>query len=957
MTPRKAKEMLGLYFGGEAVNAFDPLWPETMLGVAPGVDREEVIAALRQRLTQLAEHPLADDDDAHLFARVLRSVAAQMIDGPGADWSAELEAELDAPNLRGPVPLVGGDERADRVVARLPREPITPEAERTFRKQARAIVATAGASPRTFAQLYALAEADGLSPAVVERFLSELVTPVESEPGGGGGAGAPARSRITTISGHGYTYATERDRSSQGLWIAAGAVVTLAIVAFSIFAIVAITNKQSAPPTPPTPVPPVTPTPAPGPDGVNSADPSSATPNTPTPPTNPRRNPSTADGPPDGRVFARTLSDALKPEVSAVQRERTILAGIATMRRWWPRIDPASRVAAVQFIVAGAVDLSQNESSREALINTLRAVPVDPSVPAAVWHTTASTGLAAVLSRERELPAPVLQACKDILAATAGQASLTRRSGSTFDESAADTLLIVAPTLLRNADQPASVTQAQADHWLTALRAATGVGGSADDAARRTDSAILDTVERLLTSAPNASANRSVFDFSSALLAQARFREGDAGRDRVLAWFADPRLSSIDLHLITAAVATRSAAAGIESTMVLSPASTQADRDDMRAKYAEAWSRATANSSGGSGGTNGDWYDASRSALAAAGTATGDLEQLAAAATLARLSQTASLRSRGLPGPVPTGEAVPSTTPSPFRATFTPEGGGGDGEWARRFLAESRTATARLSRIAEFEQLGGAGPIDCEVLAEAAMLSTGETRAAAQRAALKRVDDPTMVNAVLETLPKVKRSANTGEFLGKFTLAGALPPTSERWGVHFRKALVERLLTLLAFTNTTIAADRASVVLAESWSTIAGTTVSASGAVEVAEIDGPTESVAAASRAYTAIITQVRQQVPAPTALIHPDTIDRARAGRLLVARGLPQAFAANQVSAVEALAVLVAAERPAAVDQCRALITGLNLERAASRSVAAQIRATEATALRLWALRLGEPL
>ena len=176
--------------------------------------------------------------------------------------------------------------------------------------------------------------------------------------------------------------------------------------------------------------------------------------------------------------------------------------------------------------------------------------------------------------------------------------------------------------------------------------------------------------------------------------------------------------------------------------------------------------------------------------------------------------------------------------------------------------------------------------------------------------------------------------------------------TSDRWYFHFRKALVERLLTLLAFSNATVAADRVSAALAEAWNTVAG-----GPAGDVPEVDGPTESVAAAVRAFSALTTQVRQQVPGPTALINPDALERSHAGRVLVARGLPQAFAANQVSAVEALAVLTAAERPAAADQCRSAVAEMNAERAVVRSVAAQIRVVEAAALRLWAIRLGDPL
>jgi hypothetical protein len=929
MTPRKAKELLGHYFGQAAVNAFDPLWPETMVGVAPGAHREEVLAALRVRLGALAEHP--HDEDAHLMSRILRSVAAQMIDGPGAEWSSELETELDPPS---PPLLLDQDHRGDEpIVARFPAEPIVSQDERIFRRQARAMVAASGASPRTITQLYALAEADGLQPAVVDRFLAELITPVESdEP-----RSLSSRSERMSSAGA-YGLESGRQSGTQGIWIAVGAVVTIAIVAFSVFAIIAITKKQNTPAIAP-----------PGPTAPASHDPPADPPQqTAVAPRSPRTLP-TADGPPDGRVFTRELLDALHPNVAPTQRERKILAGIETLRKWWPRIDPASRVAAVQSIAAGAVEMSQNEASSKTLLAALRAPPADPASPASIWHTTATAGLVAVLSRERELPPTVQQACKELLAAATGDAPSARRSGSTFDEAAVESLQALPLQLLKKTDQPSTVTRAQADHWLTALKAATGLGGSSDDAARRTDAVVLDTVERLLTSAPDASDNRTIFEFASALLAQARFRDGDAGRDRVLAWFADSRLTTGDLHLITAAVATKSAAAGVEPTMVLSAGATQADRDELRQRYAEAWSRTANANRAGSGGANADWYEAARAANTQAGQATGDIEQLNAAAALATLNRAASLRSRGLPAAVvPRADQTGSAT---FKSGFSISVAG-DGEWARRFLAESRTSAARLGRIAEFEQIASPGPVDCEVLAEAALLATGETRATAQKVALKRTEVPAMVNAVLETLPKVKRSANAGEFLGQFSLAGTLPPSNDRWTFHFRRALVERLLTLLAAANSTVAADRAAAVLAESWGTVAGNSSS-----EISDIDGPTESVNAAARAYTMLISQIRQQVPGPTALIHPDALDNTRAGRLLVAHGLPQAFAANQVSAVEALAVIVAAERPASVDQCRALLAALSQDRTVARSVAAQIRAAEAAALKLWALRLGEPL
>ncbi len=923
MTPRKAKELIANYFGQEALNGFDPLWPETMVGVAPGAPRDEVLASLRLRLEKLAEHPA--DADAHLLARVLRSIAAQMIEGPGAEWTPELEGALDP----APSPSVMRAGPSAPAASRFPHEPIASQAERAFRKQARALVATAGASPRTIAQLYALAEADGLPSEAVDRFLAELVVPVEPDSN-------PERFSPRHPAGSArseYAFSPRVDRGRQRLWMAAGAVVTIGIVAVSIVAIVAITNRQR------TPAPQAAPQPASPVKAGPNETPVNEAPAHPSPPA--------VEGPPDGRIFARELVDALGRSVPAAERERTILAGIETLRKWWPRIDPGTRVAVVQAIAAGGVDLARADETRGSFLRTLQSKPADPASPAAVWHVTATAGLAAVLSRERELPATVQQVCREVLAEATRDQRAGRRSSSTFDEAAVDALQSLPPLLLVDADQPSTVTRAQADHWLTALRSATGLGGTADDAVRRNDAVVLDTVERLLTSARDASQSRAVFEFASVLLGQVRFREGDAGRDRVLSWLADTRFSNGDIHLITAAVATKSSAAGVEATMVLSAGATQAERDDLRARYAEAWSRAANAARAGGGGANADWFEAARAAVGRADQATGDLEQLDSASEMATLSQAASLRSRGLPAPVVVRTSPPSG--SLFVLSFKVAE---DGEWARRFLSESRTAAARLGRIAEFEQAPAPGSVDCEVLAEAALLSSGETRAAAQKAALKRIDHPAMVNAVLEVLPKIKQSSNAGEFLGQFTLAGALPVGNDRWAIHFRRALVERLLTLLAASNSTVAADRAAAVLAESW-----TTVSGEAAGEVSDADGPVESVSAAARAYAAFLMQIRQQIPSPTALIHPDALDRARAGRLLVAHGLPQAFAANQVSAVEALAVIVAAERPAAADQCRSLLTVLSQNRNVARSVAAQIRATEEVALRLWALRLGEPL
>ncbi|MFT3684833.1 MAG: hypothetical protein QM783_07875 [Phycisphaerales bacterium] len=449
MTPRKAKKLLEQFFGPQAATMFDPLWPETMLGVAPGAGRDEVMVALRHRLTTMALHGDGPSDDGMVMARVLRSVAAQMVDGPGAEWTEDLESELGAPQLRlsladAAEPLQEPAE-SDRFVAPVP--PVISESERVFRRQARAMVATHGASAGTVARLHALAQADGLPASVVQSFLDELVTPAEREPG------EPTSTGYSSVNASGWSgssgvdvFGSSGERSgNSNLLIAVGAVVTLAVVAFSIFAAVAIINKREHPATPPNPPLPNPPTQQQTGTKSNSTQ-GEPQQNTPAPPV--KQAPPTADGPPDGRVFVRTISDALRTQGPSPQKERVVIEAIETLRRWWPRIDGASRVAAVQFISQGAVDLSQSDGSRDALVAAIKRAPTDPTAAGAVWHSTATAGLCAVLSRERELPPSLLDAARERLAELTGQGIASRRGPTTFDEAAVNALLVLPPTLL-----------------------------------------------------------------------------------------------------------------------------------------------------------------------------------------------------------------------------------------------------------------------------------------------------------------------------------------------------------------------------------------------------------------------------------------------------------------------------------------------------------------------------
>ncbi len=104
-------------------------------------------------------------------------------------------------------------------------------------------------------------------------------------------------------------------------------------------------------------------------------------------------------------------------------------------------------------------------------------------------------------------------------------------------------------------------------------------------------------------------------------------------------------------------------------------------------------------------------------------------------------------------------------------------------------------------------------------------------------------------------------------------------------------------------------------------------------------------------RAWRAAAEAVTPNDYAPIPL---DVIDRRRQGRVRLAQGPVQAFAAQQVTTAELMAYVVSAEHPRLAAQAKSIVDGMADERRQSKHIFEQMIYAERAMLRLWQLRIA---
>lgn len=650
------------------------------------------------------------------------------------------------------------------------------------------------------------------------------------------------------------------------------------------------------------------------------------------------------------------------PEAAIPQLESTL----RQLADWWPRYDPAVLRACNDAVVDVVFAFSSHSGQLSAAVESISApslVVAAPSGtaqsprprlhPAEVWPAIWSAGMLSRLSRERDVPTSVVTAVADALDARLGA---SRSIDPTFESGAIAALRRLPPLLLtdrearttpRESAGGASGSTEAIKRWIEAGQ----VLGS-DEAAQERLLAL--GLEQVLTACREPGEDLGVFEAIGELVRAIKWRKGSPARARLLDWFRDSRISEADLRVVTATLASSSAAEGIDSTHVLSINSGEADRARLRAAYADAWGIEAA----GRDRASDDWVAQAKASLSAEVPAD-PMELLRGTAALARLNEAARLLWRGEDSTAESllRDAAQSERIGPMAVQPTPNtviaqrsGGGPAGSWAERFLAAERSIPARLELIAELDRRGR--PIDltdASLLAREAVIGSPiQVRYAAAKLVGLWADEPALVHAVLDELPGAPRTAALGELIERMTRQRLPRVTDAAWEISARRAMVERLLGMLALGSGESSSETYAELIADSY-------LRASGQEPGRGAGAAAEGAAKGAESLWAMLrAEAEAAAPVENAPIPLDQIDRRRLGRLSLAAGPVQAFAAQQVSIAEAAAFIVVGERPTSARVVSGVIDAMHADRRAAGHVFEQLHATELALLKLWMIRFG---
>ncbi|HHN77124.1 MAG TPA: hypothetical protein ENK11_00415, partial [Phycisphaerales bacterium] len=475
---------------------------------------------------------------------------------------------------------------------------------------------------------------------------------------------------------------------------------------------------------------------------------------------------------------------AIDPE-AATDTFRTAIDALSTR---WTAFSPVDRLAAREQIIGFIYRIAGRSDTIDRAMSVIEAgaTAADPtadpdSIRRAVW----SVGMLVRLRREQNLPGSIMRRIDSTLLELGGTGLAP--SASTFRAGAVAALRSIAAALSR----PPLTDESRAGwaEWPGIVHAAAEGDGALEE------SLLINALEGLLH---QREAGGALDEVVSGIVAAMNWRPGSAARVWLIRAFDDRSIDADDLHVVTLALATVSKAEGVDHSMVLPRGASEYDRRRLRDVYNERWKIADAS----------DRSDTAAAFTAAAREALlhepspgrDDAEKLASVVRYARLNaageslwrariDTASVLLDTLDDPIDA--VLGSDTRSDTSALFTPD----TGTWAETYLAEGSHIPRRLALLDKLSaRQGRLGPMEAEVLVtEALRGSPRQVRDKAAGVAELFMDQPTIVNAVLEALPLMPRTQRNAKIV---ELAAGVPlPTVESpdWPVRARRAVVERL--------------------------------------------------------------------------------------------------------------------------------------------------------------------
>lgn len=952
--------------------------PFALLGLVPGdCDDDAVLNALDQQIERVAAHPECDTPEADEVRLALHAAAAQLLDPVVRRHLVAKWTGASPPPLAASSAAPGGQPHAHSARG-LPRHAPSPRPTRHATPSGAAGSAQAlkllehdailtlglfgGWNQRSLRRLVSLANARGCTNEQVAEALRNISShrrPAKTA------AKRPssrprARPRVAEAGAPSPALGFQVEPSDPSQSLLRNAMILGAVALAGLFAAVLIiiwltsgtatggkaTRGGGGTIAPP----PVVSGPGPA-TGALSAP--LATAPSPGAPAKPLPKPLTSSG--DVASIGRDIAACVEAtQVDPAEAEAKLERVLEVLAANWARLPRDRLIAAhdsiVEFLYRSATSPDLPVRVVEAIARTskvaggarLEAEGVLPSI----W----SAGMLVRLSRERDLSALTKAAIESgVAAALSGSGVLSEQ---TFEAGAGAALAAMPQRLTAGAGRgaPSAGDVAAWERWAQGVDAFAGP----DSAARQR--LLLAGMEVLLVDGPEPNVNQGAGDVIAMLVMRLTWRAEDESRRWLLKWFDDRRMTAADLHAVTSVLATRSSAEGIDITMVLSTSAADRTRADLRDRYATVW--------GVQSQVNRDeltatWIAAAKAAIERSLSGGDEADQLASATVLARLSEAAALQWRGdggeaativaaLTAPVDQAMALASTGPSHQRLQAS------DGGWGEKYLAARQNVRVKQEMLEQLGlSIGELGPIDAEIVTREAILGApASIRAKAQEIIKQFSGNPAVINALLEQLPRMQRMA-TNSALIEYVCQRQLPSLRDPdWAISARRALVEQLLEAQTAESPRARIDRVAGVLATSYRSMASPTPLTP--VQRAQRLQPPAHLSAA-QVYARWRAAADTLVPTTSPPLRLDQIERRRAGRGALARGLVQQFAAEETSVCELMAYVVAAEEPSQGDRVREILSRLAGDRRGASKITEQINATERAMVELWLVRFQE--
>jgi len=631
---------------------------------------------------------------------------------------------------------------------------------------------------------------------------------------------------------------------------------------------------------------------------------------------------------------------AIASSRSALDQEqlRTLARIHTTVAAKWTQLDNDVLVSIHNSILEIVYFNSSNTDNVLEYLNIISTDShLDPFSKQEIVSASWAIGTLARLSIERNLPTAVDAAIIGHLAAIPAGAALGSAKG--FDEGVLSALDMFTAQMTEQ-EVPVSAWQG----WLDVLDAA-----APDDQRLRLEYR-LTAIETLAVLGSEPTQSRRVFEAIELLAGGIVLESKGIASRKLIDWLGDDRVSPADLSVITRVIISKSRTSGVDESLVLSSSADPARRMAVRTELEELllgidagstdainqWMaiadqelhkqsqssakmlllRATARSRLSSAARATFWgdYQASQHTLA---NITDDLDQIVSAGT--------------------------STSPKHL-------GGDGSLSWATRYISARRNIPIRQVLLAELTRGRRVlGPVAAEALVKDAFFGTPATvRAQAREVVRIHAQSPAVVNAVLEYLPRIPKIDSSSDVIESLVY-GNLPAASDpRWSLKARQLLTETLLYLVSGQGDGEAIDSLVAELAASYQTRLA-------AATQGHALAPAEYLQEASlRLYEQWVSTARAQINDMQFITRLDEIEMKRIGRTTLADGIIVGFAANQVSAVEAMAVVVEAEHSDRADEIYRIISTMSEERRQASNILEQINIVEHAAVELWRIRLG---